>query len=170
MRPAHLGIGKTIVAITALKTGKACFLTEFHPAKEALESFIYPFQYILQNLAMRVFKVGSYFLDFGKLVGLVVIVEGRTDHPISVPAFLQSGVVEFPAKRKRTFKFSDLGFGRKYSKFVSFASFHFCKRSNSSLTRRSRMFCIVSPVRAWSIRKFLSVSTNTFMVWVLFFM
>ena len=110
------------------------------------------------------FKVRSFLFNRRKLACLIVIIEGFTDHLDSVPAFLQSSVIEFTAKPESSFNFSLLGFGREYSELVGYTGFHYFNLFSSALTSQSRMFCIVSPVKAWSIRKVLSVSTNTFMV------
>ena len=152
-RPTALGIGETFVTVTVLEAWETSFLTQFSPAKEALKSFINPFENILQDLGMDFFKFSSFFFNLRKLIRLVVIVEGPANHPVSIPAFLQSSVVEFTAKPESNFKFSFLSFGREYSKLVGFASFHLdCNRSNSALRIRSKASYIFSPVIAAIIR------------------
>lgn len=123
-RPAALGKSEAIIAITALKTGKASFHPTFYPAKESLESFIYPPERVLQYLRMHFFEVGPDLFNSGKLARLVVVVKAFTNHAVSIPAFLQSGVIELPAQPECSFQPGNLGFGWEYSKFVGFAGFH----------------------------------------------
>lgn len=122
--PTGLRESETVVTVASFEAGKTWGLPLLTPLKESLESFIQPFKYILQHLGVNCFKVRSNLLDFTQLVSLVVVVERLTTHPVSVPAFLQGSIVQFPATFKRELKSTRLRFGGKYSEFVRLASFH----------------------------------------------
>jgi hypothetical protein len=100
---APLGIGERVVAVSTLETGVTRLLTIPHPPEEGLHSFVEPLEDILLHLAMDVLIFFSHLFNSRKLVGLDVIGNRHTIHPISFTPFFKSSIVQFLAPAEYPF-------------------------------------------------------------------
>lgn len=91
----QLRISETIVALLTLEPGIASFHPLPGPAVEALECPVQTVKNILENLGVDFGVFRPSFFDFGKLGALLNIGDRHSPHVPSVPALLESGVVEF---------------------------------------------------------------------------
>ncbi len=112
MRPLHgkaeLRIGERIVSGAGTKARESGFVPAFHAGKEGFESLINTVQGVLQNLRIDIFKFFARRFDFRKLRALSGEVHRLAVDAPRIAAFLQRGVVEFRAVRKRAVKQSRL--------------------------------------------------------------
>src|SRR4030095_1667384 len=81
---SDLGIGKTIIAVTPMKTGIARCLPFAETAEERLKCSFYPEHNILQDLAVDLSVFGHRFFDVWYFCPLLVVGDG---HAALVPGF-----------------------------------------------------------------------------------
>lgn len=116
-RESALSEGKGIVSLFVLKTRKASFtLSGLHTAKESLKSLINSFENVLRNLAVnaQVFGIGNFY--FGKLVGLVVVIQRNAIEFVSITTLLQTCIKQISTQIERIYEFGCLCLTRKNAK------------------------------------------------------
>ena len=97
---------------------------------------------------------------------MIVIVEGLSGHVVSIAAFLQSSIVQCPAKPKSILKFWDRRLSREYSEFVGFAGFQLL--TFLAFEVLSHSFNGDAPSSSDKIRVRPQAREFTFQVWKLF--
>jgi len=104
---AALGIAERIVAPLSLETGEADLVggDSFpYPSEECVEGFGEATKRILGNLRIKRINVFSDEFESGKLILLLLVVDGDAVELPRITAFLQSGIIEFSAHIQRTLK------------------------------------------------------------------
>lgn len=101
--------GNAVEALMRLKAGKAGLFASFDAAKEGFVGLIHPTQNVLT--ARKISQADkSFSANLFELIGLSVVVDGRTRHFPCVPSLLQGCIVEFAAFAQLLFKGLLLGF------------------------------------------------------------
>ena len=102
-RKTALRKAKAIEAVLSFEARKTS-LTFFSATKERLESFVQSFQNVLQNLRVNIFVFGIGSLNFGKLVGLVVVIQRNAIQLVSISAFRERGIIDVSTQIESLFK------------------------------------------------------------------
>jgi hypothetical protein len=131
---SDLGIGKTIIAVTPMKTGIARCLPFAETAEERLKCSFYPEHNILQDLAVDLSVFGHRFFDVWYFCPLLVVGDG---HAALVPGFAtlpDGGVIEVAAEYEGTPKYPLLFKGGLELVLVGFAD---------ALRHHEELFCLI---------------------------
>src|SRR5215469_12651242 len=94
---AELLVGETRGAVGALQARIPWLFAILHPAEEPLEGAVQAGQHVLQDLRVDVLVLGPHRFDAGKIGALLGTDDAHAACVPGVAAFLQSGIVEFPA-------------------------------------------------------------------------
>lgn len=98
--------GETVKPCASLESWITRLVTGFHSAKESVKGPTQSAQGVLQDLGIDPCDVGPQFFDLWELKALLMEVDGLTANRVSVAAFLQPGVVKFPAAIKPLLKYT----------------------------------------------------------------
>ncbi len=113
-------VAETIKEILSFEAREARFNALFYATKETLKTFIQSFQNVLANLRVNVFVFGISRFNFGKLVGLVVVVQRYAIELVSLFSFGKCGVIQISAKKQSLLKFLGLSFAWEDSELERF--------------------------------------------------
>ena len=94
---AELLVGETIVAVGSLKAWIPGLLALLDAAKEGLKGTVQAGEHILQDLGVDIVVLRSHVLDGRQLSGLMGALDTLMALLPRVAAFLQRGIIEFPA-------------------------------------------------------------------------
>lgn len=113
-REAELRIGERVITGARTEARKSCLSLALHAPKERLERLINSMQRVLENLRIDTVQLWTRFFDLNQLRALSGEVDAFTIDAPRITPLLQSRVIEFLTRRKRTFKQSYLRLRRVY--------------------------------------------------------